>query len=99
MFMDDLERVIERARQRSTNAVVLFVDLNDFKQVNDTFGHEAGDRLLVTVARRLRGCLRSDDTATRLGGDEFVVVFKDISDEAEAAPGDKENTGGSKLSL
>ncbi len=84
-FMDDLERVIEHARQRSTNAVVLFVDLDNFKQVNDTFGHEAGDRLLVTVARRLRGCLRPDDTATRLGGDEFVVVFKDISGEAEAA--------------
>ena len=85
MFMDDLEHVIERARQQGTNAVVLFVDLDDFKQVNDTFGHEAGDRLLVTVAKRLKGCLRPDDTATRLGGDEFVVVFKDISSEAEAA--------------
>ena len=84
-FMDDLERVIEHARQRSTNAVVLFVDLDNFKQVNDAFGHEAGDRLLVTVARRLRGCLRPDDTATRLGGDEFVVVFKDIFGKAEAA--------------
>ena len=84
-FMNDLEHVIERARQWGTNAVVLFVDLDDFKQVNDTFGHEAGDRLLVTVARRLKGCLRPDDTVTRLGGDEFVVVFKDISDEAEAA--------------
>jgi diguanylate cyclase (GGDEF)-like protein/PAS domain S-box-containing protein len=63
---------------------VLFVDLDDFKQVNDTYGHEVGDGLLVNVASRIRACLRSDDLAARLGGDEFAGVLREVSDEDAA---------------
>jgi diguanylate cyclase (GGDEF)-like protein/PAS domain S-box-containing protein len=62
---------------------VVFIDLDDFKTVNDAMGHMIGDRLLVETARRLRGCVRSTDTAARLGGDEFAVLVTDISGPKE----------------
>ncbi len=63
-----------------TMCAVLFVDLDDFKQVNDTYGHEVGDGLLVNVAYRIRAVLRADDLAARLGGDEFAALLRDVSD-------------------
>jgi diguanylate cyclase (GGDEF)-like protein/PAS domain S-box-containing protein len=84
LFNDDMTTHFQTIeRDESWRACVLFLDLDGFKHVNDTLGHDAGDELLVETARRLRVCLRDTDTAYRFGGDEFVVVLtgiKDISD-------------------
>jgi diguanylate cyclase (GGDEF)-like protein/PAS domain S-box-containing protein len=79
LFMDRLERSITRAIRRGNKVAVLFMDLDNFKVINDSLGHKAGDQLLVAVAERLKTCLRSDDTAARLGGDEFTILVEDIA--------------------
>lgn len=76
-FCDRLEHVVDRSRRLSTGFSVLFLDLDNFKMVNDSLGHLAGDELLVAAAEILTGCLRSPDTAARLGGDEFAVLIED----------------------
>jgi diguanylate cyclase (GGDEF)-like protein/PAS domain S-box-containing protein len=80
LFMDRLQHAMERQRGFSNPLAVLFVDLDDFKTVNDSLGHGEGDRLLVDVAGRLRGVLRGGDTVARMGGDEFAVVVEDATD-------------------
>jgi diguanylate cyclase (GGDEF)-like protein/PAS domain S-box-containing protein len=81
LFMDRLSHVIERAkRHRDHQFAVLYLDLDRFKVVNDSLGHNIGDLLLMESARRLSACLRSQDTVARLGGDEFVILLEDIQD-------------------
>jgi diguanylate cyclase (GGDEF)-like protein/PAS domain S-box-containing protein len=77
-FTPALEHAVRRARRNGAKLAVLYLDLDGFKQVNDSHGHETGDRLLVEVARRLRGALRASDLLARLGGDEFVAVLEDL---------------------
>jgi diguanylate cyclase (GGDEF)-like protein/PAS domain S-box-containing protein len=84
LFSDRLGHALERRRVAGTEIAVILLDLDDFKLVNDSLGHEAGDRLLVTVAERLRSCTRSMDTAARLGGDEFAILLEDV-DGSDAA--------------
>src|SRR5215218_5466259 len=79
LFMDRLERALTRAHRRGTRVAVLFTDLDNFKVINDSLGHKAGDQLLVAVAERLKTCLRPEDTVARLGGDEFTLLLEDIS--------------------
>jgi diguanylate cyclase (GGDEF)-like protein len=78
LFMNRIAYALDR---RTGNAALLYIDLDDFKPVNDTLGHEAGDGLLRAVAQRLRNSLRTADTAARLGGDEFAVLLVDIQEE------------------
>jgi diguanylate cyclase (GGDEF)-like protein/PAS domain S-box-containing protein len=79
LFRDRLSHAAERARRQKGVVVVLFIDLDRFKSVNDTLGHEFGDKLLQAAARRIKGCLRDSDTIARLGGDEFIIMLEDIA--------------------
>src|SRR5215213_9211275 len=79
LFMDRLEHALTRANRRGSKVAVLFTDLDNFKVINDSLGHEVGDQLLVAVAERLKACLRPEDTAARLGGDEFTILVEDIA--------------------
>lgn len=78
LFYDRLEQAIIYAKRNRTKLALLFIDLDRFKEVNDTLGHDAGDELLKTVAGRIRSCLRESDVLARLGGDEFVVLLREI---------------------
>lgn len=74
LLQDRIEQAIEKAKRKQESLVVMFLDLDGFKSINDAYGHQAGDLLLAAVATRVRGLLRSQDTLSRLGGDEFVLV-------------------------
>jgi diguanylate cyclase (GGDEF)-like protein len=82
LVMDRIDQLLARNRRNATTAAALFIDLDDFKNVNDTLGHQAGDRLLVAVTARLASTLRDADTIGRIGGDEFVVLLDGGPDEA-----------------
>lgn len=80
LFMDRIAQAIARSQRQGTNFGILFLDLNGFKQINDTYGHSAGDQLLKLVSQRLQGCIRADDSVARLSGDEFVVLLEGMTD-------------------
>lgn len=84
LLRDRLSHGLEVARRRGTGLGLFFLDLDGFKAVNDSAGHEAGDQLLVMVAERLRAAVRAQDTVARLSGDEFVLILEDINDHGDA---------------
>ncbi|WP_428424830.1 diguanylate cyclase domain-containing protein [Methylibium sp.] len=81
-FEEHLEQAAARAQRSGRPLALIYLDLDGFKRVNDTLGHEAGDQLLVAVARRLTACVRTTDLVSRLGGDEFTVILEDAGGEA-----------------
>ena len=85
LFQDRVHQALAHADRHHLQAAVLFLDLDEFKAVNDTLGHDQGDRLLQEVADRLQSCVRGQDTVARLGGDEFVMILQELSGEAGAA--------------
>ena len=83
LLNDRFEMALAQVKRSRTKLAVCFMDLDDFKPVNDTLGHEAGDTLLIEVAQRMLAISRSTDTVARLGGDEFVLIFTDVSNKTE----------------
>ncbi len=84
LFNDRLSHAMQHATRARHKIAVLFVDLDNFKSINDTLGHSEGDNLLLEFSRRLRKAVRADDTVSRLGGDEFTIILEDIDHEDEA---------------
>jgi len=80
LFVDRLRHALTRTKRRRGEVAVLFMDLDDFKIINDSLGHRTGDRVLVAASKRIRALLRPEDTVARFGGDEFVVLLEDVED-------------------
>ena len=83
LLMDRLEQAIAVVRRQQSDMAVLFIDLDKFKPINDTYGHEAGDVVLQEVAWRLKSCVRETDTVARMGGDEFVIILQNVVGERD----------------
>jgi diguanylate cyclase (GGDEF)-like protein/PAS domain S-box-containing protein len=84
LLTDRLDRAIVEARRRDGALALLFIDLDDFKRINDTLGHATGDEVLKSVARRLKACVRDSDTVSRQGGDEFVALLSEVAGSEDA---------------
>jgi diguanylate cyclase (GGDEF)-like protein len=85
LLSDRLKQAITFARRHVTSLAVLFIDVDHFKRVNDTYGHPIGDELLKSIAQRLTACVRSSDTVSRQGGDEFLVLLTEVARADDAA--------------
>jgi diguanylate cyclase (GGDEF)-like protein/PAS domain S-box-containing protein len=86
MLRERLEQEIRRSRRDSQQLAILFIDLDHFKEINDTLGHDSGDQLLIEAAQRIKQCVRDSDTVARMGGDEFTVILTDISSTDHLEP-------------
>ncbi|QJQ96546.1 MULTISPECIES: EAL domain-containing protein [Halomonadaceae] len=93
LFSDRLKQALAASNRRRTHGALLFIDLDNFKNLNDTAGHDIGDKLLQHVASRLSSCVREGDTVARLGGDEFVIILEGLSDRKEMAASQAELVG------
>jgi diguanylate cyclase (GGDEF)-like protein/PAS domain S-box-containing protein len=83
LFNDRLDAALRTADRHNGNLALLFLDINDFKGINDVHGHAVGDQVLCMIARRLQGCVRETDTVARMGGDEFTVLLTDIQSQGD----------------
>jgi diguanylate cyclase (GGDEF)-like protein/PAS domain S-box-containing protein len=83
LFNDRLDAALRAAQRHDSSLALLFLDVNDFKGINDVHGHAAGDQVLRMIARRLQGCVRETDTVARMGGDEFTVLLTDIQSQGD----------------
>jgi len=84
LLQDRLHQAIALASRNGTLVAVLFLDLDKFKEINDSLGHAFGDKMLQSVVNRLLGCVRASDTVSRLGGDEFVILLSEIKQTGDA---------------
>lgn len=85
LFLDRLKQSIRQANRHNTSVAILFIDLDNFKEINDSLGHHIGDKVLIEVANRMKERVRESDTLSRLGGDEFAVIVNDITDLEDLA--------------
>jgi len=85
LFNDRLEHGIEVAKRHSMKLALFFIDIDYFKQINDSLGHQVGDKVLIAVAERLKAKIRNEDTLARLGGDEFTIIMEDLKDVEDAS--------------
>ena len=84
MFLDRLQHLIAQSKRNQASFALLYVDIDDFKMINDTYGHGFGDHVLIEMASRMQNLLRDSDTVARIGGDEFVVLLENIQDPSDA---------------
>lgn len=85
LFNDRLEHGIELSKRHTMKLALFFIDLDEFKQINDSLGHHVGDRVLIAVSERIKAKIRKDDTLSRLGGDEFTIIMEDLKDLEDAS--------------
>ncbi len=85
LFNDRLEQGIQKASRKQTKLALLYIDLDDFKEINDSLGHDVGDKVLQAIAEEFKTCIRKIDTLARLGGDEFMIILEDLKKEEDAS--------------
>ena len=99
LLRDRVQRVLTHSTRHKNHGAILFIDLDNFKALNDTKGHIIGDLLLIEVAKRLQGCVRSSDTVARLGGDEFVIVLDELNEDTLQALAQAQDIGEKVLAI